>query len=126
MSPPRGFCNPSSPCPMQPHDKITRTQAPSLFKTIDEKCLKYNAMQVDPIATAYMVEQFELFAKSEGASERFHVYNMTNGRLDHDTLVKTLAETIGKSIVRSIESHLKVTTDYLDNPGSKPNRCIQL
>ena len=125
--PPRGFCNPfAKPCPINPDDRLGPLQAPSLFKTIDEKCLKFNAMQIKPIETAFMVEQFKKLAASVGASQRFHAYNMTDGVVNDDTVRETIRDTISESILRSIMIHLNLTTHYLDNPDSEPNRCIKL
>ena len=66
----------------------------------------------------YMVQQFEMIAKPYDGDERFHVYDMTDGKLNFGT--------VSDSILESIDAQLKATNDYLNNPGSKPNRCIEL
>ena len=79
-------------------------------------------MQIRPTDTAFMVQQFKLFAASIGASQRFNAYNMTNGVADNDTITDSISE----SVLLSIKSHLNATTYYLDHPDSKPDRCIKL
>ena len=96
---------------------IAGPQAPDLFAQIDDKCLKYNVMQINR-RQDYMVQQFEMIAKPYDGDERFHVYDMTDGKLNFGT--------VSDSILESIDAQLKATNDYLNNPGSKPNRCIEL
>ena len=74
-------------------------------------------MEIKPTLT-HMIQQFKLIAASVGASQRFHAYDMNNGVLDLNT--------VGDSIIGSIDRQLKTTNKYLNNPLSKPNRCIEL
>jgi len=114
--PPRGFCNPGGSCTLTSND-TAGPQAPELFRQINENCLKYNVMQISSEQN-YMVQQFEKIAAPYEGDERFHVYDMTDGSLDFDT--------VSDSILESIRNQLKATNDYLNNPGSVPNRCIKL
>lgn len=114
--PPRGFCNPPAKCPTNAKD-IPGHQVPLLFKKIEEKCLKCNIMQIKP-TTTYMVQEFKAIAAQFDGNERFHVYDMKDGVLDFDT--------VGDSILECIENQLNTTNEYLNNPSSKPNRCIEL
>jgi len=116
-SPPRGFCDTTSGNCDPNSDDIAGPQAPELFMQIKKKCLKYNVMQISS-RQDYMVQQFETIAAPFEGDERFHVYDMTDGSLDFDT--------VGDSILESIREQLKATDDYLNNPGSVPNRCIKL
>ena len=114
--PPRGYCNPPAKCPPKADD-IAVDKVPYLFDAINEKCLKLNVMKIRPSLT-YMVQQFQALASVLKMSQRFHVYDMNNGELDFDT--------VGDSILDCIEIQLNTTNEYLNNPSSKPNRCIEL
>ena len=74
-------------------------------------------MKIRPSLT-YMVQQFQALASVLKMSQRFHVYDMNHGGLDFDT--------VGDSILDCIEIQLNTTNEYLNNPSSKPNRCIEL
>ena len=113
--PPRGFCNPLRSCSPNAND-VSGPQAKELFRDIDDKCLKYNVMQISSHQD-YMVQQFRMIAAPFNGHERFHVYDMKAGFLNF--------ETVGDSILESIEDQLKATNEYLNNPGSEPNRCIE-
>lgn len=120
--PPRGFCDPPAKCPPKAND-ISGSEVESLFKTIDEKCLKFNVMKIkptnEPMKTNHMVQQFQEIAAPFDGSQRFHVYDMNNRGLDFNT--------IGDSILDSIESQMKTTNEYLNNPQpAQYNRCIEL
>ena len=64
-----------------------------------------------------MVQEFKKIASPFNGDERFHVYDMSSG-LNFNT--------VGDSILDSIEYQLNTTNEYLNNPNSKPNRCIMV
>ena len=72
-----------------------------------------------PMNTNHMVQRFQELAAPFDGSQRFHVYDMNNGGLDFNT--------VGDSILDSIESQLNATNEYLNNPQqAQYNRCIEI
>ena len=114
-APPRGFCDVKlSWCsPINANDKAG-PQAYDLFKSIDDKCMKYNVLQSDDKQDV-MVKGFAEIAKKFGGDTRFQVYDMKKS-LNFDEVTK--------SIIASINAQLTKTNDYLNSRSGKKDRCI--
>ena len=116
-APPRGFCDTTLPwcSPINDDDK-KGPQTANIFKSIDDKCMKYNVLQISDKQDV-MVTGFAGIAKKFGGNKRFQVYNMKTS-LNFDAVTN--------SIIASIRAQLKKTNDYLSNPKGKKDRCIKV
>ena len=87
-------------------------QAADLFKSIDEKCMKYNVLQISD-KQDFMVRSFARIAKNFGEDKRFQVYDMKRSLNFNE---------VTNSIIASITVQVKKTNDYLNSQSLKEKR----